>query len=250
MKEIKLSAVSNSARQEAERIIKTVRTKVKRIFRTKRNRRRGIYTVGIALLLCLSVQSTFAQMRADDLNNQVNFKQHQLNQREHKLQDLQKSLQTVQKQKATTDTELKQKSDSEAQLKAQIDDLNKQLQAKAAAKQQSIASAAFNAVTFTAKASAAPAAYSGSLSDWLYQLRMCESGGNYAINTGNGYYGAYQFTISTWNSLGTGYDRADLAPPSVQDAAIISNTNRSSGGLATQNPGCMASRGLSAFPPQ
>lgn len=96
----------------------------------------------------------------------------------------------------------------------------------------------------------AVSSYSGSLGDWLLQLRTCESGGNYAINTGNGYYGAYQFTIETWNSLNTGYARADLAPADVQDAAIIANTNRSSGGLATQNPGCMASGGLSAFPPQ
>lgn len=90
---------------------------------------------------------------------------------------------------------------------------------------------------------------SGSLSEWLYKLRMCESGGNYAINTGNGFYGAYQFTIDTWNSLGTAYDRADLAPADVQDQAIIANTNRNSGGLATQNPGCYQKEGLSAFPP-
>jgi uncharacterized protein YabE (DUF348 family) len=90
---------------------------------------------------------------------------------------------------------------------------------------------------------------SGSLSQWLYKLRMCESHGNYQINTGNGYYGAYQFSAGTWNSLNTGYARADLAPPSVQDAAIIRNTNRSSAGLAGQNPGCYRSQGLSAFPP-
>ena len=33
-------------------------------------------------------------------------------------------------------------------------------------------------------------------------LRQCESGGNYSDNTGNGYYGAYQFTLGTWESLG------------------------------------------------
>lgn len=91
--------------------------------------------------------------------------------------------------------------------------------------------------------------YSGSLEQWLLALRTCESGGDYAINTGNGYYGAYQFSASTWTSLSTGYSRADLAPASVQDAAIIANTDRSSGGLATQNPGCYIKEGLSAFPP-
>ncbi|HEX8762408.1 MAG TPA: ubiquitin-like domain-containing protein [Candidatus Saccharimonadales bacterium] len=93
-----------------------------------------------------------------------------------------------------------------------------------------------------------------SLQTWLYKLRMCESGGNYQTNTGNGYYGAYQFSQSTWdriarNKMGVPYTRADLAPPEVQDQAIIVNTNLSSGGLATQNPGCYKKEGLSAFPP-
>ncbi len=30
----------------------------------------------------------------------------------------------------------------------------------------------------------------------------CESGGNWAINTGNGYYGGLQFTQSTWTANG------------------------------------------------
>ncbi len=34
--------------------------------------------------------------------------------------------------------------------------------------------------------------------DWA-ALRECESGGNYGINTGNGYFGAYQFSQSTWD---------------------------------------------------
>ena len=50
------------------------------------------------------------------------------------------------------------------------------------------------------------------------ELRQCESGGNYGANTGNGYYGAYQFSLSTWYSLGeTGLP--SNAPPAVQDAA-------------------------------
>jgi hypothetical protein len=53
----------------------------------------------------------------------------------------------------------------------------------------------------------------------LYALRMCESGGNYGINTGNGYYGAYQFSVSTWRSLGyAGYPQQ--ASPATQDAAV------------------------------
>ena len=29
-------------------------------------------------------------------------------------------------------------------------------------------------------------------------VAACESGGNWAINTGNGYYGGLQFTMGTW----------------------------------------------------
>ena len=44
-----------------------------------------------------------------------------------------------------------------------------------------------------------------SANDWL-KVRQCESGNRYNINTGNGYYGAYQFDLSTWKSVGgTGY---------------------------------------------
>ena len=33
-------------------------------------------------------------------------------------------------------------------------------------------------------------------------VAACESGGNWAINTGNGYYGGLQFTMSTWRANG------------------------------------------------
>jgi hypothetical protein len=34
------------------------------------------------------------------------------------------------------------------------------------------------------------------------RLAECESGGNWAINTGNGYYGGIQFSRSSWNAVG------------------------------------------------
>lgn len=34
------------------------------------------------------------------------------------------------------------------------------------------------------------------------RLAQCESGGNWAINTGNGYYGGLQFSASTWRAVG------------------------------------------------
>jgi hypothetical protein len=60
----------------------------------------------------------------------------------------------------------------------------------------------------------APAAH-----DWNAVAR-CESGGNWSINTGNGYYGGLQFSQSTWAAYGgTAYaSRADLATRSQQIA--------------------------------
>ncbi|MBW3648579.1 MAG: transglycosylase family protein [Actinobacteria bacterium] len=38
------------------------------------------------------------------------------------------------------------------------------------------------------------------------RLAQCESGGNWSINTGNGYYGGLQFNLGTWRSVGmSGY---------------------------------------------
>mgnify|MGYP006373783203 FL=1 len=34
------------------------------------------------------------------------------------------------------------------------------------------------------------------------QLAACEAGGNWAINTGNGYYGGLQFSLSSWRGVG------------------------------------------------
>ena len=48
------------------------------------------------------------------------------------------------------------------------------------------------------------------------KLRMCEASGRYATNTGNGYYGAYQFDLPTWRSVG-GAGRPDQAAPYEQD---------------------------------
>ena len=31
---------------------------------------------------------------------------------------------------------------------------------------------------------------------------MCESSGNWAANTGNGYYGGLQFSLSSWQAVG------------------------------------------------
>ncbi|MFL6139838.1 MAG: transglycosylase family protein [Frankiaceae bacterium] len=66
-------------------------------------------------------------------------------------------------------------------------------------------------------AAAASAAIPSSLAGEFAALRQCESGGNYRIATGNGYYGAYQFDLGTWRGIGgSGYP--NQASPATQDA--------------------------------
>ena len=52
------------------------------------------------------------------------------------------------------------------------------------------------------------------------RVAQCESGGNWSINTGNGYYGGLQFDLGTWTSNGGGRfaPRADLASRTQQIA--------------------------------
>lgn len=78
---------------------------------------------------------------------------------------------------------------------------------------------------------------SGTLSEaQITFLGICESGMRPATNTGNGYYGAFQFSIGTWNRMGTGYERADMAPLDVQKDAVQRLLSRSS--IYTQFPAC------------
>ncbi len=74
----------------------------------------------------------------------------------------------------------------------------------------------------------------------LAKLRQCESGGRYDLNTGNGYYGAYQFSASTWTRLGfTGLPHQ--APPATQDDAARKLQAKSGWG---QWPACARKLGL------
>lgn len=56
--------------------------------------------------------------------------------------------------------------------------------------------------------------FSGDFAGALARLRSCE--GSYTSNTGNGYYGAYQYDLRTWGNF-KGYSNASEAPPEVQD---------------------------------
>jgi hypothetical protein len=50
--------------------------------------------------------------------------------------------------------------------------------------------------------SARRAAQRSTASPVLQAIAACESGGNAATDTGNGFYGKYQFTLDTWQAVG------------------------------------------------
>jgi LysM repeat protein len=57
------------------------------------------------------------------------------------------------------------------------------------------------AVAVGAPVALAGNANAASASSWD-ALAQCESGGNWSINTGNGYYGGLQFNMTTWKAYG------------------------------------------------
>ncbi|EGX58766.1 peptidoglycan-binding protein [Streptomyces zinciresistens K42] len=80
------------------------------------------------------------------------------------------------------------------------------------------------------------------------RIARCESGGNWHINTGNGYYGGLQFAPSTWRAYGgTAYaptaDRASRA----QQIAVAIKVQRAQGWGAW--PTCSARAGASGGAP-
>ncbi|GGB17153.1 transglycosylase [Flexivirga endophytica] len=107
-------------------------------------------------------------------------------------------------------------------------DLSKNTQTKTRIVGIGVAAAAALAAAGVATAGDAHAA---SVSTWD-RVAACESGGNWAINTGNGFYGGLQFTHSTWIAYGGGAyaSNANLASKSAQ----ISVAEKV---LASQGPG-------------
>jgi uncharacterized protein YabE (DUF348 family) len=73
------------------------------------------------------------------------------------------------------------------------------------------------------------------------QLAQCESGGNWAINTGNGYYGGLQFSLSTWQA----YGGSGLPSNNSREAqiAVAERLRAATGGYGSW-PGCAAKLGL------
>lgn len=86
----------------------------------------------------------------------------------------------------------------------------------------------------------ATANYAGGSTVWD-SLAQCESGGNWAINTGNGYYGGLQFSLGTWQAYGgTGLPSQHSRETQI---AIATKLRDATGGYGSW-PGCAAKLGL------
>ncbi len=72
-------------------------------------------------------------------------------------------------------------------------------------------------------------------------LARCESGGNWAINTGNGYYGGLQFNLGTWRAYGgAGYPHQQSREYQIM---IAERLRAATGGYGSW-PACSRSLGL------
>jgi uncharacterized protein YabE (DUF348 family) len=90
------------------------------------------------------------------------------------------------------------------------------------------------------KAEPAATNFAGGSSVWD-SLAQCEAGGNWAINTGNGYYGGLQFNIGTWQAYGgSGLPSNNSRETQIAIATKVRDAN---GGYGAW-PGCAAKLGL------
>src|SRR5699024_3978904 len=64
------------------------------------------------------------------------------------------------------------------------------------------------------------------------EVAQCESGGNWSINTGNGYHGGLQFSASTWRAFG-----GSEYPPSAVQASRRGQRAIAHGPQLRQGPG-------------
>jgi signal transduction histidine kinase len=100
--------------------------------------------------------------------------------------------------------------DERSQEQAQIDEAERQRQAELQAQQE-------------AEAQAQREAEAAAERDRMWErLAQCESGGNWSINTGNGYYGGLQFSLSSWQWVGgSGYPHRATRAEQIRRAEIL-----------------------------
>ncbi|MBQ0850101.1 LysM peptidoglycan-binding domain-containing protein [Streptomyces sp. BH-SS-21] len=80
------------------------------------------------------------------------------------------------------------------------------------------------------------------------RIAQCESGGNWHINTGNGYYGGLQFSAGSWRAYGgTAYASTADRASKAQQIAVATKVQRAQGWGAW--PTCAARAGASGSAP-
>ncbi|MFI9506092.1 transglycosylase family protein [Nocardia sp. NPDC052566] len=95
-------------------------------------------------------------------------------------------------------------------------------------------------VALAGNASAAPD------TDWD-RLAQCEAGGNWGINTGNGFQGGLQFSPSTWNAHGGQEFAATANQASREEQIVVAEKVLASQGWGAW-PSCSSRLGLSSAP--
>ena len=94
----------------------------------------------------------------------------------------------------------------------------------------------------------APTASAAPDSDWD-RLAQCEAGGNWHINTGNGYQGGLQFNPHTWQANGGGEFAATADQATREQQIVVAERVLASQGWGAW-PACSASLGLNSAPTQ
>ena len=92
----------------------------------------------------------------------------------------------------------------------------------------------------------APAATAAPDSDWD-RLAQCESGGDWHINTGNGFQGGLQFNQGTWQGHGGGEFAPSADQATREQQIVVAERVLASQGWGAW-PACSASLGLNSAP--
>lgn len=132
--------------------------------------------------------------------------------------------------------EAKEKADKEAEAKAEEEESSAK---KSEAKEEKSS----NSSEEKEESAPKPSTNTSNISSTWKALAKCESGGNWAINSGNGYYGGLQFSASSWRAVG-GTKYAPLPhQASPQEQIAAAEKLRASGGWGHW-PACSSKLGL------
>lgn len=115
--------------------------------------------------------------------------------------------------------------------KVRIPDAGEQLESRslpadvpvtAAAPQPHATQAASSTYTPPKQKATPPAPVASAGGDVWDKIAQCESGGNWSINTGNGYYGGLQFTLQSWRGVGgSGYPHQASKAEQISRAEML-----------------------------